>query len=336
MNIKGLCQAECADICEYSSRCISMVHEPKKKTFLNNEKEIRFLIDLLRGMPEASVVVAKEKEHFYNVFKRVFGISDLEKKIDELYAEWTGLENDNDQLEQRIEKLEASSAPHTENSLDITELYNRELKWDGYSKYINKTIAELKEQIDYAYRVSEGIDKFLALSRIKTLEKVLRELNQIVKGINYDLNIRKLFGSDIYNHYSERLAENERKLEGGDDMREQGSPDDSNPPNCDKCDRTIEHCVKNECPHRKDDICIDRGILCPAIQKYFTPKEKPPEPIAGSARQTVICPNCMRQFKFSHSNLKLVEKADLKRWYKKLVEVGDPIWEEMEKYLGGE
>ena len=111
-----------------------------------------------------------------------------------------------------------------------------------------------------------------------------------------------------------------KKLEGGDDMREQGSPDDSNPPNCDKCDRTIEHCVKNECPHRKDDICIDRGILCPAIQKYFTPKEKPPEPLDAELLERIrnIKMKPMktigwfkRKLGKHHPTYSLVEKAEL-------------------------
>ena len=233
MNIKGLCQAECADICEYSSRCISMVHEPKKKTFLNNEKEIRFLIDLLRGMPEASVVVAKEKEHFYDVFKRVFGISDLEKEISELkeidgdnhrqhgrsiekYRKeinelrkkmdefdwgkyWLKHDTKFDKINERIDELKASSAPHTENSLDITELYDRELKWDGYSKYINKTIAELKEQVRLHQTEIDVNNAFL--DDVSDIKEVLREFRQWVRDLIFFLkwtsNLESLEENDM-------------------------------------------------------------------------------------------------------------------------------------------
>ena len=139
-------------------------------------------------------------------------ISELEKKFSDkcyCYAD-----------NPRIEKLELDRKAQTKQieywgeRIEKLESHYKEHFEKGFH---HKQIDELKEQVEQlkGYTYNQSDDKWHTINNI---EEVLRELNQIVKGINYDLNIRKLFGSDIYNHYSERLAENERKLEGGDNV----------------------------------------------------------------------------------------------------------------------
>jgi hypothetical protein len=54
-------------------------------------------------------------------------------------------------------------------------------------------LKKLQPQIDYSHRVSSGVDKFLALSRIETLEKVLSELIEfLIEYVDSDLDAEEL------------------------------------------------------------------------------------------------------------------------------------------------
>lgn len=157
------------------------------------------------------------------------------------------------EIRNRISELEASSASHTEDINANTELTrehvrNIHTRSHNQAEKVEKEIAELRNLIQgnaisdlnhYSVnenRISELREGMLEIetsfiTKLKPLKEdikyikqwqegdcdikeVLRELNQIVKGINYDLSIRNIFGQDIYNHYSERLAENEAMFKG--------------------------------------------------------------------------------------------------------------------------
>ena len=82
-------------------------------------------------------------------------------------------------------------------------------------------------------------------------------------------------------------------------------------------------------------------LVCLNCDKKYSKDEK--SAIAGSARQTgktVICPNCMRQFKFKHNDLSLVDREDLEWLFEKtgvFFGMDEKHFDVLkEKYLGGE
>ena len=121
-------------------------------------------------------------------------IKELEQKLlsDDKIATWNGY------FEKAFERIEA---------------LEKTVKDCASLSVFMATINELKEQLE-GKADTEIVYEDFAIKHFQ-IKEVLRELNQVVKGINYDLSIRKLFDNNIYNHYSERLAENEKKLDGG-------------------------------------------------------------------------------------------------------------------------
>ena len=103
-------------------------------------------------------------------------------------------------IQEQVTELKERFAKQQEN-ID----YNMKFLTDHINKIRDATVRD----INYAHRVSEGIDKFLALSRIETIEEILRDL------IQYLWREHNLFTTKYSN---ELLA----KLEGKTEKKERG------------------------------------------------------------------------------------------------------------------
>jgi len=94
--------------------------------------------------------------------------------------------------------------------LQTREIHERS---HNFANKIEEQIADL--QLKHEIYDSHIVGENYIYPMIYKLEEVLRELNQIVKGIAFDLNKEGNLTAYNYNHYRERLQENEEKLDAG-------------------------------------------------------------------------------------------------------------------------
>jgi len=174
--------------------------------------------------------VYKRQELGYNPKTGLYDeLSELKKKIEEFPADiekkLVGLATNGIAYKERIEELENElkrvEIIATAKAVVVPE--GKGIFWtnkiEALEQKYKEEIAELKNSVWFDYKQENGKKACIHIpnlyKRVDENRDVLRELNQIVKGINYDLSVRKIFEPNIYNHYSERLAELGRKLSGG-------------------------------------------------------------------------------------------------------------------------
>ena len=130
------------------------------------------------------------------------------------------------------------SAKELKKQLGISELENHDIFkiWKSIRKggkttldamlNLNQGIAELRELSsvrrnelrDQLTELKEAFEKreehqFHDYSILTNIKEVLRELNQIVKGLAFDINSEGILTAFLYTHYRDRLQENEAKLD---------------------------------------------------------------------------------------------------------------------------
>ena len=154
----------------------------------------------------------------------------------------------------RIEALEQNSLPKAIYEGLIRANVN------GFNKHVDE-ISELKEKIekewskiDYAHRVSNGLDEFLACSRIKKLESVLKDHleshENVARGqLNPDISQTALFQL-----FDRDIKKQLQKLSGEKDSKPDSEFDNEMIQICKVCGGTTIHKVS----YRKDLVCISR------------------------------------------------------------------------------
>lgn len=242
-----------------------------------------------------------------------------------------------EELEKKVERLDAYT--HRE----VPDNY-------GYIQKLQKEISELKEEFDKLFKCPFDCEKAInglkeRLSQLdgdsKDDDPAYRELKEWTKKVRKEIN-----GGEI-SVGSERgkRALDPLKSEGGRNSYDPPRTD-SNPLKCDECeigiaDPTLDECklcypdekpskFKFKCGHcgvmfevYHDGDGYNTGFCSDCLVLYDTVglplKEKPPEPIAGSARQTDYIKwiyteahlNCLENFRIVLKDEILVEKEDL-------------------------
>lgn len=212
------------------------------------DREISFLLALLRGISGGNLEWEQEKEHFYNTFKRVFGISELEQKIDFLNADWN-------QLEGKIEKLErlVNSQQDLLNNMgtvqDFNNIIKRIEKLEEASNIRSNQIGDLDTEIS---ELKEYIDEHIKEIHIRShnqahkIEEVLRD--DITKAfdliLKHDIEIGRndntFFGDGFFHDALAKCRNNIfRKLSG-----EQEQTDEK--PNSIDYKQKYEDCMKSK------------------------------------------------------------------------------------------
>lgn len=96
-------------------------------------------------------------------------------------------------------------------SYDPNSLFGHGIKLEE----LKKQIKDLKNKIGETATASghnHRVMKEMTFPRFLKIEQTLQELNQIVKGITFDLNTKGYIDAYTYHHYRERLQENEEKI----------------------------------------------------------------------------------------------------------------------------
>ena len=129
---------------------------------MNEEKEIKFLIELLRGIGTGRLDWETEKLHFFHTFKRIFGITELEKKI----------ENNYNKLFKRLYGFHSTSGEDSE----LGALQEIDIQMDRIEKEMGKRIEKLESQ-----NIGDNLDNLNSM--YLNLKQEISELKQLLKKV---------------------------------------------------------------------------------------------------------------------------------------------------------
>lgn len=273
-------------------------------------------------------IAPSEADNIKEVLRELF------KKVDDLYAEWTGLENDNDQLEQRIDDLE-------------DKLSKCGVVWDYR---LDEQYAEIRENLIPRMEIEFNSHKALRqeISELKeVLRKSIKEIGNYLDTNRFEYLLSQLGGDSksskkmhtqrvhLQNEINEELVEAHRKLNIKDgeksvsgevhlkDLPNGVGKDshiaDSRPAKYVSAEEDYYDPQREECEHNRPfwecEICgntrspkeptpskcgdCEIGIADPTLDECKPCFEKePPDDLAGSARQTedYECRNCFQIF----------------------------------------